>query len=72
MLRNLWNRLVGRSEAAAEEHEAEREQMSPAERHFAGESLEDVQADEFVSEHLGGIEPERLVNEDDPPREGGL
>jgi hypothetical protein len=72
MLRNLWNRLVGREEAAAEKREAELEQMSPAERHFASESVEDVQADEFVSEHLGGIEPERLVDEDEPPREGGL
>jgi hypothetical protein len=72
MLRDLWNRLVGRGEAAAEEREAEREQMSPGERHFAAESVEDMQADEFVSEHLGGIEPERLVEEDDPPREGGL
>jgi hypothetical protein len=72
VLRDLWNRLVGRGRAAAGEREAEREQMSPAERRFAAESAEDAQADEFVSEHLGGIEPNRLVNEDDPPRDGGL
>ena len=37
--------------------------MSPAERRFAGESVEDFQADEFVSEHLGGGDPDR----DEPP-----
>ena len=42
--------------------------MSPAERHLSGESIDDFQADEFVSEHLGGIDPERLSGEDEPPR----
>jgi hypothetical protein len=42
--------------------------MSSAERHFREESVEDSQADEFISEHLGGIEPERLLGEDEPPR----
>jgi hypothetical protein len=43
--------------------------MSPAERHFTGESVDDFQADEFVSEHLGGIQPERRLGEDEPPRD---
>ena len=42
--------------------------MSPAERRLAEESIDDFQADEFVSEHLGGIDPERLSGEDEPPR----
>lgn len=41
--------------------------MSPAERRMTGESVEDIQADKFVSEHLGGIDPERLMGEDRPP-----
>jgi hypothetical protein len=69
MLRDLWNRLVGRGRDATAEHEAAREQMSPAERHFTGESVDDFQADEFVSEHLGGIQPERRLGEDEPPRD---
>lgn len=70
MLRELWNRFVGREQAsAAAEREAELEQMSPAERRFASESAEDIQADEFVGEHLGGIEPERLLGENDPQRD---
>ena len=43
--------------------------MSPAERRFVEESVEDRQADDFVAEHLGGIDPGRLVEEGEPPRE---
>ena len=68
MLRALWDRLMGRNRDRAVAQESERERMSPAERHFAEESVDNFQADEFVSEHLGGIEPERLSGEDEPPR----
>jgi hypothetical protein len=67
MLRDLWNRIMGRSREDAIERELERERGSPAERRRAAESFEDSQADEFVTEHLGGVEPERLA-EDEPPR----
>ena len=66
MLRDIWDRLLGRERNKAVARESEREQMSPAERHVAEESIEDFQADEFVSEHLGGIDPERLSGEDGP------
>ena len=69
MLRELWDRLVGRERASAREREAEREQMSPSERRVTGQSVEDTKADEFVDEHLGGIKPERLLGEDDPQRD---
>ena len=68
MLRGIWDRLVGRGRGRAVARESERERMSPAERHFAEESIDDFQADEFVSEHLGGSDPERLLGEDKPPR----
>jgi hypothetical protein len=42
--------------------------MSPAERRFAEGSIDNYQADEFVSEHLGGIGPERLSGDDEPPQ----
>ena len=67
MLRDIWDRLLGRERDRAVARESEREQMSPAERHLAEESIEDFQADEFVSERLGGIDPERLSGEDEPP-----
>ena len=69
MLRNFWNRLTGRSKAEAVERELEREQDSPAERRVTGESYEDYQADELSTEHLGGFNPETLVEGDEPPRD---
>jgi hypothetical protein len=53
MLRGVWNRLVRRRRAATVRSGVERERMSPAERDFADESIDDIQADEFVTEHLG-------------------
>jgi hypothetical protein len=67
MLRNLWNRLVGRETAAADRREAELEHMSPEEQKFERESIDDYQADEVAREHLGVIEPERLLEDDSPP-----
>jgi hypothetical protein len=68
MLRDIWDRLFGRTRAATVEREAEREQMSRPERQLADESIDDIQADQVAREHLGGIQPERLSDEDEPPR----
>jgi hypothetical protein len=67
MARGLWDRLMRRRQEDVIERETEREQGSAEERHLATESLEDFQADEFVSEHLGGVELDPL-SEDEPPR----
>ena len=58
---------MGRKRDEAVERETERERGSPSERRLAQESLEDYQADEFVSEHLGGVE-QKPIAEDEPPR----
>ena len=63
VLRGLWARLAGRSRDHAVAREIEREHMSPAERHRTAESIEDIQADESAAEHLGGVEPDRLLDE---------
>jgi hypothetical protein len=68
VLRDLWNRLMRRESAAGIKRETEREKMSPAEQRFEEESVEDIQADAFVGEHLGGINPDRLLDDDEPPR----
>jgi hypothetical protein len=69
MLQKLWNRFVRHGpDVHADDREAEREKMSDSERHFTGESVDDIQADDFVSEHLGAIKPDRLVEDDRPPR----
>ena len=66
MLRDFWNKLMGREREAAVEHEAERERMSDEERRFDRESVDDIQADAVAQEHLGGFEPTELVDDDKP------
>jgi hypothetical protein len=68
MLRDVWNRLGRRNREVAVEHEAERERMTPAERRLSEESIDDIQPDWSATEHLGGIRPERLLEDDEPPR----
>jgi hypothetical protein len=63
----FWNRLFGRGEDAAAKRDADEAGMSPAERKFAHESVEDHQADVLVEEHLGGIDTNRLLDSDDAP-----
>jgi hypothetical protein len=71
VLGDLWNRLVGRGRHAAVEREIELEHMSPEERRFVEEDVKDHQGEEFVEEHLGGIDAERLLP-DGPPAEDEL
>ena len=52
-----------RERDAATKRETDLEKMSPAERRFEEESVEDIQADAFVGEHLGGINPDRLLGD---------
>jgi hypothetical protein len=69
MLRGLWDRLMNRRQGARADRETERAGMSRAERRFVDERVEDRQAEGFVEEHLGGIDPERLLAEGEAPRE---
>ena len=66
MLRGLWNRLAARGTQAAREHEVERERMTDAERRTDDESFEDRQADLAIQARLGGVDPERLLPDDNP------
>jgi hypothetical protein len=60
----FWKRLMGRRDDAAI-HRAEEAQLeSPSERHSAAEGVEGMAADEVVEERLGGVDPERLVDDD--------
>ncbi|MBV8395436.1 MAG: hypothetical protein JO064_04170 [Actinobacteria bacterium] len=61
--------LFARLRAAALRRDVELQQMSPSERRFATESLEDRQADIFVEQELGGIDPNRLLEDDHPRHE---
>jgi hypothetical protein len=63
VLRELRDRLLGRRAAGRADRE------SAEGRRLGAKRLEDQQADEFVEEHLGGIDPNRLLGQDEPPRE---
>ena len=66
MLRNLWGKLIGSGDAA-KEHEAELEQMSPDERQFASESMEDIAADNMASDRYGAWGSPGFQGDHDPP-----
>lgn len=64
---SFWKKLMGRSDARAE-HRAEEAQLeTPAERQFAAEGVDGVAADEVVEERLGGVDPNRLVDDEFKP-----
>jgi hypothetical protein len=64
---SFWKKLMGRSDAQAE-HRAEEAQLeTPAERQFAAEGVDGVAADEVVEERLGGVDPNRLVDDEFKP-----
>jgi len=66
MLRDFWNRRIRRTRTSTVEREAEREQMSPAERRFDEKSIDDIKADNLVGERLGDTQPEQRPDEDEP------
>jgi hypothetical protein len=63
----LWQRLTSWSRARAEHREEQAEQESPAERRFAAEGVDGLAADEAVQERLGGVDPDRLVDDEFKP-----
>jgi len=68
MLRNLWGKLTGTG-AQAREHEAELEEMSPEERDFASESMEDIAADNLASDRYGAWGSPGFQGDHDAPFE---
>jgi hypothetical protein len=63
MLRDFWNRHIRRARASTVAREAEREQMSPDERRFDEESIDDLKADNLVDQRLGEIKTEEPSDE---------
>ncbi len=66
MLRNFWGKLTGTG-ATARKHEEEMEDMSEDERNFAGESMEDIAADNMASDRYGAWGSKSMLGENDPP-----
>jgi len=64
---SFWKKLMGRSADRAE-HRAEEAQLeTPAEQRLAAEGVDGVAADEVVEERLGGVDPDRLVDDEFKP-----
>jgi len=63
VLRALWQRLFGSRQSPGFDP------ASPEGRRLSGESVEDRQADVFVEGQLGGIDPNRLLPDDEPSRD---
>jgi hypothetical protein len=66
MLRNLWSKLTGSGDSALK-HEAEMEDMSDDERHWAGQSVEDIAADNYANDRYGGAGSPSMRNHQEPP-----
>ena len=61
--------MLGDRRETATERETEREHTTEEEREHVTETADELEADEFVGGHLGGIDPARLVDDGAPPRE---
>jgi hypothetical protein len=66
MLRNLWGKLTGSGDSALK-HEAELEDMSDDERHWAGQSVEDIAADNYANDRYGAAGSPSMRNHQEPP-----
>ena len=62
MLKEFWDKIRGGRQTAAE-RDQEWQHMSPEERRFMSESVEDRAADVETEAHLGGIDPDRLLED---------
>ncbi len=60
---------MGHRDAEAVERTVELQHGSPTDRRFAEKSVEDRQADLAVEERLGGKDPGRLLEDDEPPQD---
>jgi len=64
---SFWKRWLGRRDDATRREAEEAQVESPAEQRIAQEGVEGTAADETVEEHLGGVDPKRLVDDEFTP-----
>ena len=62
MFGGIWHHVHGHRWAG----EISRDNLSPEERRLVGASPEDLAAERFVEEQLGGVEPLSLLPDDHP------
>jgi hypothetical protein len=64
---SFWKRLTGRHRVRAERRDEEAQLETSAERRLTAEGVDAVAADEVVEEQLGGVNPNRLVDDEFKP-----
>ena len=64
---SFWKKLTGRHRVRAERRDEEAQFETSAERRLAAEGVDAVAADEVVEEQLGGVDPNRLVDDEFKP-----
>jgi hypothetical protein len=64
---SFWKKLMGRRDAGADRRSEDAQVETPSERAFAAEGVEGLAADELVEERLGGVDPNRLVDDEFKP-----
>lgn len=63
----LWHRLFGRIRDDVVRREVEKEQMSPAERQYVSQRIEDLDADRVTQGYFGGMDSERVLASSSEP-----
>ncbi len=58
---------MGRRDEATNRRAEEARLETPAERRVGAEGVEGLAADEVAEEHLGGFDPDRLVDDESRP-----
>lgn len=64
---SLWKKLMGRRDAAAARRAEGARTETASERRVAAEGVDGRAADEIVEEQLGGVDPNRLVDDEFKP-----
>jgi hypothetical protein len=64
---SFWKKLMGRRDEAAVRRAEDTQFETPAERREPAEGVEGLAADERVEESLGGVDPNRLVDDEFKP-----
>lgn len=64
---SFWKKLMGRRDAQALRRAEDAQVETSAERREAAEGVDGIAADEIVEERLGGVDPDRLVDDEFKP-----
>jgi hypothetical protein len=64
---SFLKKLLGRRDEDAARHAEDSQFETPAEQRIASQGVDGIAADEVVEERLGGVDPNRLVDDEFKP-----